>query len=1848
MPRLKRTCFALNLFTIAILLFCGCQNKGLKSGIFGEASIQPLFEETIDTRQNLVFRFPKAIVKPEALGIWDTTSYFRITPHVSGQYKWAAIDELVFSPDKSFAFATNYSASPSNALVSIYPAAQETEIIRFETAQLKIENIEGQWHKENEDLLWLKLRIYVNQAILPDEMGTGIEINIDGKAVAFELEEHSPSNVIRVKLKSSGLNSEREKLEIKASLNPEKASASLKKWLKTRSEYSGSISGIKKLEVYGLSVEYGEKESAINLRLNQSILDSSSQNWIEIPGMEGYKTLPSKDGLVIKGLFSSNISLELIVKKGLKGTAGGILEADKTIGFQLGNENALVRFTNSKAIYLPKSGNREIAMQLEGVADISISVYQVFPNNILQVIQNQGNYYNDDYGYEVNNSYFSEYEEENGTLVWSRNFKVNALARNGNSYLVPMDFNALPGQKGIFIVKISDSEKRFIGAKKIISVTDLGILAKTSQKEVWVKIKSLSENEAIEKVKVTVIGENNQALFTAESNHKGEAIIPNFNLLSLGTRPKMIVAEKNNDFTYLHFGQTRLETSRFPLDGNPYTASGLQAEIFGPRNLFKPGEKINLQVLVRDQNLTAAGDLPLIANVLNPMGKSVLIQKLKTGVFGNCKLDFEIPNYLPTGSYQIEIMGPEKDLLGSHNINIETFDPLPLEIQSGNVPPSISLQKNWDISLKVDNMFGLPASERPIQVQLSTETAEFQPEKYKSFNFNLNYVEGNSKIYTVEGATNTMGLAKLTLPTSQIPDEQGLLKLKAKIQVYDESQIPVYKTLTTKMLTQPFLLGYFLPGNQLYFKKLNKFNLVSVNEEGKMVPGMAHIEIFQKTYSSVMELAPNEPNGYRYVSKTESKLISKTSMALPKGNGIFNFIPKFQGEYEIQIKTNPKSSRYLSGNFYVYENSNDAPPEEEANTEGNIEITCDQKDLKPGDIAKVRFNCPFEGKMEVTLEQNRILQSHTLEVKGKTALLEIPITSEMAPNVFVFGALTRPFNGQKNHNPQTVAYGYSSLPVVLSEKELKTKLKLPENIRSGTRQKVEITLESNEDAGIALAVADEGILQITNYKIPDPFLFMNRKKALAVETFSMSGKIFSSASGSKSKTGGDGMYMKMAADGLENKAMVSTFLVSEKPGKEPKSDFQLIQKGKHKTIIAYFDVPSGFAGKLRVMAVTFSKQKLGFAEKTITVSDPITIKATIPEYLFPGDYFEGNVSYFNTSQVAITFAPKINQKGVDIQAIDWPESLLLKPGQMKRFSYSISAKTKGEGLIKITAKSPNGNFELERKLTVNNPNWLVRKNFMGEILPGKSATVSKPDFISNQGISAKVEISQNPFTILLPSIKSLLRYPYGCLEQTVSAAFPLLYLPSEWLENHDSEVEEDPNQHWKKNAYLSDAIQKISNLQQSGGGFSYWPGSGSVQEYYSVYATHFLLEARQAGYSVNPKVLEKAIGFVLNLSREKTMVEFSNPGKNGKKEYFSRLAPRIAYALYVTSLAGKQNQEALRQWKSQPGKLDQEGKFMVACALMQSGDAEGFSGLIPNSWQNSASLKPADVKLNGQNGYLNEEVYKTSTQEEAFVLACLAREWPDHPVTRMLANRLKTKITLNPEMVSTQELGMAIVGLTKLIKSNASNETKFMATLGNRSIISGKAGKASFSDWSSPLKITNQNKKGSMFYWVQAQGKNENGNVPEEENGLEVRKTTYDVNGRPKSLDQLAINDLVVIRLQLKSTTGSSLKQIALVDVVPSCFRIENKRINQNSDFKTVDFAAEPDYLDIRRDRINIFCEADVKEKSFYYAARVVSKGTYNWGHAEAQAMYQPEIFSRSGGKKIRISERILKDLAKR
>lgn len=1781
----------------------------------GSFEIRARFEPLIETRQNLIFQFSKPVIDPDKIGEWDTTRFLVIKPQIPGRFQWSGIDEITFSPDVPFPFATTYTATPGPALIRLEKEAENADPVSFETVPLGITQMETQWQRTPTGETRFRCRISLNQSCLPDEIVAGLDILWKGKKQEIKPESHGPATEFYVQV--LGMEPVQNKSELQVALIKNRLSPTLKNRMKQNQQIKVPVFPVSELVAYGVSADYSEKGIALIVRFNQNLQNTDLKPWIELSGFEEISLENTIEGLRIGGDFPSVAQMEILIRAGIRGALGGTLTHNQTLAFRIGEVEPYIRLENQGALYLPREGSGELAFLAEGVKEISVEIHQVFPNAILSHFQHN-------YGY-GDEEYYSDYSEDPGSLVYSNQLKISQLKKSGNQYFLPLPKKGLPNTHGLFVVKIADASHRYIGVQKSLVVTDIGLMAKTNREEIWLQASSLETNQPISGATILLIGRNNQVLYSEKTNNQGQIVVPRKKWAALGSPLAMVRCEKGDDFSFLLLNRSELETSRFDVGGVHPSRSGWKAEAFGPRNLYLPGEQVDISVLLRDRNLTAVPEEEIIAKMVNPMGKMVFWLKSKTNSAGIASFQYLLPAEISTGTYFTEIYAGDRELLATHIIHLESFEPNPLDITVNKVPERIPFGKDWAVSLAVDNMFGLPAAKRPVEAQIRWQNVSFSPKGFEKYQF---YLAGNEdeSVLSCSTATNSEGKCSLVLPTSKIPADLGLLEITSSLQVFDDANIPVYKTLRTKQLSQPYLLGYYLEGGRLRLRQVNKFHLVSVDADGHSVSGKAIAEVFLDSYIRTMEQAPNEPSGYRYVSRKVRKSILKKEILTPGGKGVFSFFPKAEGDYEIEIRTEEKSTAYLQFSGYLYEGAGQEVGTEAIDREGNVDISFSKSPAIPGEKIDIRFLTPFDGRLTVCIEKERILSTYSLETQRNQATLSLPISDDYAPNVYVSAILTRSFSEKGKQNPLTTAYGYGSLAVERKDRQAKMDIYSPENFRSGSTIPIEIQTDLT-DPSIAIAVVDDGILQITQYRIPDPSVYFHQKEALQTQTFSLFGKIFQQGISGEGIPGGDGMYMKLANEEWDLKQLLSVYLTTARPLVKDKGKLKSVP-GKKGKFLAEVQIPAGFSGRVRVMALGSNSRQFSYAEKTISVADPITIKTALPDYLNPGNEFEGTATFFNTSNYPIDFQPKLIAMGKVELKIQWPKTVQIAAGAVVRLPYSVIPKEEGNALVSVQASTGKNVIGFKSKnIPISEPISMGRYYASGTIHAGSKLDFTKPEYFKDEKVTGEIVLSSDPWPSYAQGFQTLSEYPYGCLEQTVSKAFPLLYIPDDCLSeirlNSDNQT---LTLQQKRKTLVSDAIQKISALQQPDGGFSFWPGGLSANPYYSVFASHFLWAAQKAGYYVSPVVLQSCKTFVADQSKENTLWWYLP--ESGVGIPVKKLASHIPYALYVSSLFGQVNKNALIQWKTQPQLLDKEGQLMLACALISAGESTGTEKLIDFKEE---PLFPINKKTEQ-----SVEIFKTARQMESFALKILAESWPSNPLARFLYQKLNKLIADQPEIFSTQELGMTISALA-LMNQRVGHKKSGSFSFNGKTFSQNGRKSIPINNWKTALRIQNNDPDNVLFYWVHAKGITGKIAPPTMDSKISIRKKLFDLQGNPIIMNQLKVNQLIIVQLQLKSLGNKNIDGIAICDRIPSCFRIENKRLDENSGWKSPTKLTEPDYFDVRRDRIHLFCRAEKQEKYFYYAIRVIGKGTYFWPGVEAQAMYEPAIFSRNGEKIITI-----------
>jgi hypothetical protein len=1019
--------------------------------------------------------------------------------------------------------------------------------------------------------------------------------------------------------------------------------------------------------------------------------------------------------------------------------------------------------------------------------------------------------------------------------------------------------------------------------------------------------------------------------------------------------------------------------------------------------------------------------------------------------------------------------------------------------------------------------------------------------------------------------------------------------------VFDETGRPVNRLTKFEVRTQPAYYGIRKFDRYVSTRRALRVPLLAVGADERPVAATARVQLVRYTYESVIERSSAT---YNFRSQRKENIISNKTIRVPATGTTFDFTPLSSGEYEIRVMR-PGAANYVAQGFYAYGWGDTESTSFEVSNEGEVDISLDKASYEAGDQARILFKAPFAGKILVTVERDKVFSYHYLHTDKKAAALTLPIRDEYLPTVYITATALRPI--KDNTLPLTIARGFVPLNVTRKNTRLEVAITAPEVSRS--QRVLPVTVRTAPNAQVTLAVVDEGILQLKDYQTPDPHAFFYQKRALEVNAYDLYPFLFPELTGQASSFGGDGYDLAKRINPLTSKRVR---LVSLWSG--------LLQANSAGVATVKVQIPE-FSGALRLMAVAYKGAAFGSAAKTMRVADPVVVSTALPRFLSPRDTLSVPVTLTNTTAKPGVARSTLSVTGPLRVVGAATTSASLAANSEARVVYKIVAQAAmGAATVQVQVQALGGLFSSRTDIAVRPAAPLAKITGAGTLPSGAAASLKVDHDFLPASVASRLVLSRSPMARFTDDITYLLQYPHGCLEQTISKAFPLLYFSDLARALHP----DGKARTYNPNYLVQEALLRIESMQQYNGGFTYWPGAPDTDWWTSIYATHFLLEARQAGYPVSTPVLDKAITFLQRQVKNKAMEEyrFYNVSRQLESKFIA--AHEIAYSLYVLSVARKPDWSTMNYYKSRPGLLALDARYLLASAYALSGRQESFNQVLPRSFTGQTSVRA----LGGS--------FYSATRDLALALNGLLEADPDNPQVGILARHLSQELQSN-RWFNTQERAFALMALGKLARRSAGDLTA--RVFQNGKAIGAFTGKDltlanKFKGGEVTIKTTG---KGTLYYFWEAEGISKTGAYKKEDQYLQVRKAFFDRHGNPIAHNTFRQNGLVVVRLALQSLDGRTIPNVAITDLLPAGFEIENPRLAGGRELPWVKEVHEPRHTDIRDDRILIYATAEPKTQYFYYQVRAVSKGTFQMGPVGADAMYNAEYHSYSGDGVIRV-----------
>jgi hypothetical protein len=982
------------------------------------------------------------------------------------------------------------------------------------------------------------------------------------------------------------------------------------------------------------------------------------------------------------------------------------------------------------------------------------------------------------------------------------------------------------------------------------------------------------------------------------------------------------------------------------------------------------------------------------------------------------------------------------------------------------------------------------------------------------------------------------------------------------------------------------------------------FDLATVTPEGKPLNrSRLEFKIYKLEWRWWWDSNSNDLANFAnntYASPVFSKVIS-TENGKAKVSFKLNY-PNW-GRYLVRV-TDPESG-HSTGKLVYFDWPGWRGRADKGDSKGAtmLSFSLDKKSYKVGDKAIITVPSSDGGRMLISLETgSEVVKAFWVETSQKETKATFDISEKMAPNVYVHVSLIQPHAQFSNDRPIRL---YGVLPVVVENpaSHLNPVISMPDVMEPEKPVSIKVTEKNNKAMTYTLAIVDEGLLDLTRFKTPDPWTAFYGREALGVKTWDLYDYVMGAYGGKLEQLfaiGGDD-NLKGGAGQKANRF---------KPIVKVLGPFTL-KSGENKHEIK---LPQ-YIGSVRVMVVAGDGTAFGNTEKTVPVRMPLMILATLPRVVGPGEEVALPVSVFamekRIKNVSVEIVPNeyfqvLDDKSKSIQVKDVGE-------YDQKFKLKVASK-EGVGKIKVIARSGKDKSEYDIEINVRNPNSKLVQYVESMVEEGKS-TILTYNLIGMPGTNkATLEISSIPPIDLSRRIRYLLEYPYGCVEQTTSGAFPQLFI--------DKFIELDDVAKKRRENNIKAAIDRINSMATIDGGIGYWPGAAYANEWGTSYAGQFLLEAENKGYNLPLGFKKNWIKFQKKEARNWTL------SKSATYEYERYDAELIqAYRLYTLALAKEPEMGAMNRMKEMTG-LSVPSVWRLAAAYAVAGQSDVAKQLI----QNSGSEVTSSSKFTA--------TYGSVERDWAMMLETLTLL---HEQTKALpfVNKISNALSSN-QMMSTQTTAYGLLAISKFLESDkTSHEIKCNYQVTGKALVKIDTRLPVIQNkldaktrGTEKISVTNSG-KGSLFVRVVTEGIPEVGPVAGFENNLKVSVVFKNTNGGNLDVTKLKQGTDFFAEITVKNSySNGSLTNLALNQVFPSGWEIANSRMD-NEEAKV---SANYTYQDIRDDRVLTFFDMAVGQtKIFRFRLNASYVGKFYLPGTLTEAMYEPGVNAFIPGKWVEV-----------
>lgn len=1570
------------------------------------------------------------------------------------------------------------------------------------------------------------------------------------------------------------------------------------------------VSHAGEFQVLNISEGIYDNTAALQINVNQPLDRQQDFNQRIQVTESGQRIQPAwiidKQGLALYYPFiETDTDYTIKISQSLQSESGKTLSQNhqKTLKTQPAQQS--VRFVSQG--YTMLSSDKTLPIEAVNVNAVDLKFWRIHSNQLHQFLQNP----------HKTSTYQLRDLAKMADLVYTAQFDLDSTANKTEQHQLPMNGIDEITQAGVYFVTMMGAENYdYDYASSWFIQTDIALHSRQYSESMALFVQQLPNATAYQNVKLTAYNDKGTIQAEALTDASGFALLPT----SGRKKAQFIVAEKDKQIQILRLNEPKLDISEYPISGRHYQPQELF--LYAPRDLYRPGETVHINGLLRNDDGRFERALPLTVDVKRPDNRVIRHFNWTGDAQGFYSTTFELPDNAMTGQWQFVVHLSDKRRF-QYDFSVQDFLPERLTMTLKPDNKQVAADAPAKISIQADYLYGAPAAGNRFDATVTLSTAQKLFEDYSDYQFGANHYQEYNDSFTVDAAQlSEAGTGTLIIP-NKWQDTQFPLNLTAHVNVYEAGGRPLSRYSRLQVWPHDRAVGIKPLWDSRFAdpNTANGFELIAVNQAGEQIDmADAQVVLVQENSQRYWHWGDD---GWAYRNRDEEQTVYSAIQPLTAAQAVQIQLPLQYGQYRLEVRDGQQnilsSYRFFAGwRWYDPNNLQAEKPDQ-------VKLNWQHHAVTPGESATLSVQAPFAGTALITVESDELLWHQVQTLDQASAEIKIPIDQNWhRQDIYAVVTVIKAGQPKRKHLPQR-ALGIIHVPLDKQDQQLAIELNhqpkvLPDQHFTVQLKVNNLNANTQQQSFVTLAAVDTGVLNVSQFKTPDPFAWFFNPRQYSPAIHDMYGRLIALIDAKKAvqKFGGD--------------ADIS------RGGDKPKSEVQIVSILSDKVPLnaqgeaeINFKLPY-FNGELRLMAVAFNNHQIGSTDSTVKVAAPVVIEASLPRFMAKGDQSTAVIEVHNTENkdTEIKLSIKADQAlGGEHKDL----TLSLTADEKQRIELPIKATNhQGQGHLTIQADASHSDFRMDRQWALGLRAARPAITQQHSLIVQAGATVSnKKDWhnhFESDGLKSVLTISDQIILAEEQQLAELLQYPYGCLEQTTSRAWPLILADKEDFSVYakQSNVDLFSNRH----KHIETAIGRILSMQKSNGSFGYWSNDSHEANWLTVFATDFLLTAQNQGYSVPAHALNKATERLRHYVQSQFRLQSDLSRYLSNQDVF-RVSVK-AYAAYVLAQSQQLSiSDVRRVYDSIPKNINSPLPLAhSARALELMGDQQRAT----EAWQ-----KVVDFQWQA-----DRHAYYGNYGSKIRDYAAVVRLGLESPLLKQLPQSV---LSLLPEIkaelskrrwLSTQERGMLFRTAKSLTQQSDGDWQINLTNAGETTPIQRQQDLVNVyvgDDAKTDIKIENTGDEALYVDWIYQGYPNKPMALTE---GVSVDKQYYDLSGKVLDLSTVSSGDLVIVKISasLDKSIGY-LPDALLVDLLPAGFEPENQALDHamslddiQIDGKTPKQWNENNRLkheEYRDDRyVAAFTLSSYEATHLVYLVRAVTPGTYTVPQTLVEDMYRPDI----------------------